>query len=104
MVKNDITGTINKTAIKNFAVYSRNKLIQDIKNKAALIGITEGGIQEPLSISTGNIQLFHIGMPEPYRIEGKAIEQRSALIRELKNRGKNSTYETAFETLIEEVA
>ena len=104
MVKNDMTGTINKTAIKNFAVYSRSKLIKDIKNKAALIGITESGIQKPLSTSTGNIQLFDIGMQEPYRIEGKAIEQRNALIKELKNREKDSAYETAYGTLIEEVA
>lgn len=104
MVENDILGTINKTVIKNFAIYSRNKLIQDIKNKAALIGITESGTQEPLSISRGNIQLFDIGMQEPYRIEGKAIEQRNTLIQELKSREKDSTYEIAYETLIEEVA
>lgn len=104
MVKNDTLGTINKTAIKNFAVYSRNKLIQDIKNKAALIGITESDIKEPLSSSTGNIQLFDIGMQEPYRIEGKAIDQRNALIQELKSREKDSAYEIAYETLIEEVA
>lgn len=104
MVKNDTLGTIDKTAIKNFAVYSRNKLIQDIKNKAALIGISESGIKEPLSTSTGNIQLFDIGMQEPYRIEGKAIEQRNGLIRELKKRAQESTYLTAYETLIEEVA
>ena len=104
MGKNDIRGTINKTAIKNFAIYSRSKLIKDIKNKAALIGITESGIQEPLSTSTGNIQLFDIGMQEPYRIKGRAIEQRNALIKELKGREKDSTYETAYKTLIEEVS
>ena len=104
MVKNDTTGTINKTAIKNFAVYSRNKLIKDIKNKAALIGITQSGTQEPLSTSTGNIQLFDIGMQEPYRIEGKAIDQRNALIQELESREQDSAYEIAYETLIEEVA
>ena len=104
MGKNDIRGTINKTAIKNFAIYSRSKLIKDIKNKAALIGITESGIQEPLSTSTGNIQLFDIGMQEPYRIKGRAIEQRNALIKELKSREKDSTYETAYKTLIEEVS
>lgn len=104
MVENDILGTINKTVIKNFAIYSRNKLIQDIKNKAALIGITESGTQEPLSISRGNIQLFDIGMQEPSRIEGKAIDQRNALIQELKSRERDSAYELAYDALIEEVA
>lgn len=104
IVKNITSQGIDKTAIKNFAVYARNKLIKDIKNKAAMIGVTESGIQEPLSTSTGNIQLFDIGMQEPYRIEGKAIEQRNGLTRELKKRAEGSTYKTAYETLIEEVA
>lgn len=104
MVKNITSQGIDKTAIKNFAVYARNKLIKDIKNKAAMIGVTESGIQEPLSTSTGNIQLFDIGMQEPYRIEGKAINQRNGLIRELKKRAEGSTYLTSYETLIEEVA
>lgn len=104
IVKNSTSQGIDKTAIKNFAVYARNKLIKDIKNKAAMIGVTENGIQEPLSTSTGNIQLFDIGVQEPYRIEGKAIEQRNGLTRELKKRAEGSTYKTAYETLIEEVA
>ena len=95
---------IDKTAIKNFAIYSRNKLMNDIKNKAALIGITESGIQKPLSTSTGNVQFFDIGMTNPYQIEGKAINQRNELIRELDRRTQGSTYKTAYETLIEEVA
>lgn len=103
VVNNGTSESISKTSIKNFAVYSRNKLIKDIKNKAALIGITESGIKEPLSF-TGNIQLFDIGTQEPYRIEGKAIEQRNALIRELKSREKDSAYETTYKALIEEVA
>lgn len=104
IVKNITSQGIDKTAIKNFAVYARNKLIKDIKNKAAMIGVTENGIQEPLSTSTGNIQLFDIGVQEPYRIEGKAIEQRNGFTRELKKRAEGSTYKTAYETLIEEVA
>lgn len=104
IVKNITSQGIDKTAIKNFAVYARNKLIKDIKNKATMIGVTESDIQEPLSTSTGNIQLFDIGMQEPYRIEGKAIEQRNGLTRELKKRAEGSTYRTAYETLIEEVA
>lgn len=89
IVKNITSQGIDKTAIKNFAVYARNKLIKDIKNKAAMIGVTENGIQEPLSTSTGNIQLFDIGVQEPYRIEGKAIEQRNGFTRELKKERKD---------------
>ena len=39
---------MDKTALKNFAIYSREKLIEDIKNKARLVGITEEGTNDPL--------------------------------------------------------
>ena len=35
---------MNKTAIKNFAIWARNKLIADVSYDARLIGITEDGI------------------------------------------------------------
>ena len=43
---------MNKTAIKNFAVWARNKLIADISYRAGLIGITESGIASALPQST----------------------------------------------------
>jgi hypothetical protein len=38
---------MNKTAIKNFAVWARNKLIADISYKAGLMGISEVGLKQP---------------------------------------------------------
>ena len=38
---------MNKTAIKNFAIWARNKLIADICYRAGLMGITEKGIADP---------------------------------------------------------
>lgn len=35
---------MNKTAIKNFAIWARNKLIADISYRAGLMGITPDGI------------------------------------------------------------
>ena len=35
---------MNKTAIKNFAIQARNKLIADISYRAGLMGITTEGI------------------------------------------------------------
>ena len=43
---------MNKTAIKNFAVWARNKLIADITYKAGLIGVSENGITDPLPQSS----------------------------------------------------
>ena len=36
---------MDKTAIKNFSIWARNKLIADITYKAGLLGITEEGIK-----------------------------------------------------------
>ena len=44
---------MNKTAIKNFAIWARNKLIADICYRAGLMGITEKGIADALPQSTG---------------------------------------------------
>jgi len=43
---------MNKTAIKNFAVWARNKLITDITYKAGLIGVSEKGIAQSLPQSS----------------------------------------------------
>ncbi|HIT73529.1 MAG TPA: hypothetical protein IAD10_07715, partial [Candidatus Fimicola cottocaccae] len=67
---------MNKTAIKNFSVWARTKLINDIKYKAGLIGITEKGIKEPLPQSANNIEFYDIGTKEPYSISGIAVNQR----------------------------
>ena len=37
---------MNKTAIRKFAEWAREKLIDDIKDKAGTVGITEKGIAE----------------------------------------------------------
>mgnify|MGYP006945600837 CR=1 FL=1 len=47
---------MNKTAIKNFAIWARNKLIADVSYDARLIGITEDGIAKPLPQSFGGTQ------------------------------------------------
>lgn len=35
---------MNKAAIKNFAIWARNKLIADARSRAKLVGVTEDGI------------------------------------------------------------
>lgn len=94
---------MDKTILRNFAVYSRNKLIQDIKNKGKLIGITEKGIENPISESS-DMLTFDIKSIAPYKIHGKEVKQYRKLIEEIKGRETNSDYETAYNTLVEEVA
>ena len=95
---------MDKTILKNFATYARDKLIRDTTNKASMIGITEEGIQDPLSESTSDMLAFDIKAVETYKIYGKEVKQYKRLVEELKKREKNDDYKTAYNTLIEEVA
>lgn len=95
---------MNKTAIKNFAIWARNKLIADITYKAGLLGITEKEIKNPLPQSTQSVQFFNIGTKEPYAITGYEIKQRKKLVEEIQRSSSQSDYHTAFKNVIEEVA
>ena len=96
---------MNKAAIKNFAVWARNKLIADITYKAGLMGVSEKGIAQPLLQSTSDLQFFDIGTKEYVQIAGKtAINQRNALVDAIKRKEQDSDYKTAFAYIIEEVA
>ena len=95
---------MNKTAIKNFAIWARNKLIADVSYDARLIGITEDGIAKPLPQSFGGTQFFDIGTAEPYSISGEAVRQRDKLIGVIQQKEKDTDYKTAYQYVIEEVA
>ena len=94
---------MNKTAIKNFAIWARNKLRSEIAYKAGLLGISDKGIAEPLPQSTDDLQIFDIGTSQPVKLEGKtAIEQRRSLVAAIK--AKRLPFAEAFDAVIEEVA
>lgn len=95
---------MNKTAIKNFAIWARNKLIADIQYRAGLMGITTKGIQEPLPQSTSSVEFYDIGTTEPYSIVGQAIQQRKRLASIIRQKEKDSDYSTAYKYILEEVA
>ena len=95
---------MNKTAIKNFAIWARNKLIADVSYDARLLGITEEGIAKPLPQSFGGTQFFDIGTAEPYSISGGAVRQRNKLVEVIQQKEKDTDYKTAYQYVIEEVA
>ena len=95
---------MNKTAIKNFAIWARNKLIADIQYRAGLMGITEDGIKDPLPQSTGTMEFYDIGTAEPYAITGEAISQRKKLVEIIRRKETDSNYATAYKYILEEVA
>ena len=95
---------MNKTNIKNFAIWARNKLIADIQYRAGLMGITAEGIKNALPQSTPNMEFYDIGTTEPYSITGNAIQQRQKLVEIIRQKEKDSDYPTAYKYILEEVA
>ncbi len=95
---------MNKTAIKNFAIWARNKLIADIHYRAGLLGITSDRIANPLPQSTGDTEFYDIGTVEPYSIHGQAVKQRKRLVELLNKKAEESDYATAYKYVLEEVA
>ena len=95
---------MNKTAIKNFAIWARTRLIEDIKYKASLLGITEKGIANPLPQSTSAEQYYDIGTKEPNVITGKQITQRRSLVEAINTKAKEVDYKVAYNSIMEAVA
>ena len=95
---------MNKIAIKNFAIWARNKLIADISYRAGLMGITAAGIHAALPQSSGQTEFYDIGTAEPYSITGKAVYQRRHLAELIRRKEKDTDYKTAYKYIIEEVA
>lgn len=96
---------MNKTAIKNFAVWARQKLISDITYKAGMLGITEDGIAEKLPHSTSDLEFYDIGTKDYAEVSGKEIKQRNALVNAIRKKEKeNGDYKSAFGYVVEEVA
>ncbi len=95
---------MNKTAIKNFSIWARNKLISDIQYRAGLMGITADGIKDALPQSTSETEFYDIGTAEPFVISGEAIKQRKSLVELFNRKIKETNYKTAYKYIIEEVA
>lgn len=95
---------MNKTAIKNFAIWARNKLMEDIAYELRLLGITEKGIGKKLPQSAGNTEFYDIGTRVPYEISGEAVRQRQELVGCIEKKTQEEDYSEAYQSLVEEVA
>ena len=84
---------MDKTILKNFAVNSRNKLIEDTIYRLSLLGITEDEIQDP--IEANGMQTFQIGGTN-FSIYDDDINKRKEIIKDIKSKG--------FNNFVEEVA
>lgn len=95
---------MNKTAIKNFAVWARRKLREEMITRAGFLGITEKEILKPLAASTRDIQYFEIGAGKPVSIRDGEIEQRGILVRRLSEEAERTDYRRAYDNMIEKAA
>jgi hypothetical protein len=57
---------MNKTAIRNFAIWARNKLIADVSYKVGLIVTISAGISDALSQYTLYVEFYDIGIAKLY--------------------------------------
>lgn len=95
---------MDKTAVKKFAMWARSKLIEDTKSKAAALGVTKDGIAKALPQSGRDIEFYDIGLTEPCKVTGNAINQRRSLVDAINAKAADSDYQTAYNFIIEEVA
>lgn len=96
---------MNKTALKNFAIWARKKLISDITYSAGLLAVNENGIGEPLPQSRSDLQLFDIGTKDYAEVKGERISQRNSLFSAIRAKAEElDNYKVAFEYIVEEVA
>jgi len=95
---------MNKSVIKSFAIWARNKLIADIQYRAGLMGITADGIHPALPQSTKETEFYDIGTAEPYAIMGEAIKQRRSLVDVINQKTNETNYQTAYKYIMESVA
>lgn len=95
---------MDKTAIKNFAIWARNKLIESVSDRAGLMGVTAKGIADPLPQRTGDAEFYDYGAAEPYMIAGDTIRQRQELVDAIRRKENETDYATAYRYIMEEVA
>lgn len=69
---------MNKTAIKNFAIWARNKLIADIQYRAGLMGITAESIKNALPQSTSTRKTSSSAFCRPSAAPGLVPSRKSS--------------------------
>ena len=95
---------MNKTAIKNFSIWARNKLISDIQFRAQLLGVLPDGIREPLPQSEKETQFFDIGTKDYAVVKGNDVYRRAAFVEALRVKARKTDYATAYKSVIEKIA
>lgn len=83
---------MDKGAIKNYAVWARRKLIEDITQKAFEVGVTEGRIDDAVRVSSDAVQV------NGRLLNKHEAKQREALVARVKEKGFGPVIEEAAYT------
>ena len=83
---------MDKGVIKNYAVWARRKLIEDITQKAFEIGVTEGGVADAVRVSSDAAQV------NGRLLNKRQVRQRESLVKRVKEKGFDQVMEEAAYT------
>ncbi len=83
---------MNKTAIKNFAISARKKLMGMAMDKAGIIGITKENVAQPASRGA-DFAVFHTHFGTETRLNSAQLHQRENLVRHIREKGYDSVME-----------
>jgi type II restriction/modification system DNA methylase subunit YeeA len=86
---------MNKTLLKNFATAARIRLMDDVRYRLGLMGITDKGIASPIHQSS-DMETYEYAKGQTYHLTGADVPARKALANMVRARG--------FEQVVEEVA
>ena len=86
---------MNKSLLKNFATAARVRLMDDVRYRLGLMGITAKGIAAPIH-QTLDMETYEYSKGQTYRLTGGDVAARRALADMVRTRG--------FEQMVEEVA
>ena len=87
--------TMNKTLLKNFATQARVRLMQDVRYRLGLMGITEKDIAAPVH-QTLDMESYEYARGQTFSLHGREVAARQHVASMVRARG--------FEQTVEEVA
>ena len=83
---------MEKGAIKNYAVWARRRLIEDVAQKAFEVGVTGGGIADAVRVSSDAVQV------NGRLLNKREARQREALVKRVNEKGFDQVMEEAAYT------
>ncbi|MEG2450272.1 MAG: BREX-1 system adenine-specific DNA-methyltransferase PglX [Clostridia bacterium] len=93
---------MDKTAIKNFAMWARVQLIQDVITKAAYYGITDKGYTRVTKV--GDVLLLQNTSDKAVILSASEARTRENFIAKVEATSASSSYCLAYQSLVEEIA